>query len=75
MEHEVDSGQFTTINFFGLVFFSGQDLMMHPELQIDAHTLDPLLKPHILKDLKDKYVFKRPVYLYLYCTTVLSLFP
>jgi hypothetical protein len=30
--------------------------MMHPELQIDAHTLEPLLKPHILKDLKDTYV-------------------
>ena len=30
--------------------------MMHPELQIDAHTLEPLLKPHILKDLKETYV-------------------
>ncbi|CAB3985288.1 Exocyst complex component 3 [Paramuricea clavata] len=38
-----------------LTEYDGQDLMMHPELQIDAHTLDPLLKPHILKALKDTY--------------------
>ena len=31
---------------------SGVDLMMHPELQIDAHSLEPLLKPLILNDLK-----------------------
>ncbi|XP_028406073.1 exocyst complex component 3-like [Dendronephthya gigantea] len=35
--------------------YDGPDLMMHPELQIDTHTLNPLLKPPILEDLKKTY--------------------
>ena len=53
--HESFTNQSTDPTVFHCCF-SGPGLMMHPELQIDAHTLDPLLKPQILRELKEMYV-------------------